>query len=118
MKNELNIIVMGPAGTGKSYMINVLNKQFKITLTSSTGPSACNIDGCTTDNLLHLHGNKINLLDYNKKKLRNRFKKIMIFKLLYLLLLMKFLCLMVKKIRSDHYKKVNSLINLERRILI
>ena len=58
MKNELNIIVMGPAGTGKSYMINEINKQFKIILTSSTGTSACNIYGCTTDNLLHLHGKK------------------------------------------------------------
>jgi ATP-dependent DNA helicase PIF1 len=42
-----NLFITGGAGTGKSYTLNQLRKQYKIAVTSTTGISAMNVNGQT-----------------------------------------------------------------------
>lgn len=47
IKNGENIFITGSAGTGKSFILNKLKKEFKIEVTSTTGMAAVNIGGQT-----------------------------------------------------------------------
>lgn len=48
IKNHQNIFITGHAGTGKSYILNMIKKQFpKLVITSTTGIAAVNIKGQT-----------------------------------------------------------------------
>lgn len=42
-----NVFITGYAGTGKSYILNMLKKMFKIEVTSTTGLAAVNVQGQT-----------------------------------------------------------------------
>lgn len=42
-----NILITGPAGTGKTYLLNYLLKTFNIDTTATTGVAAVNVDGMT-----------------------------------------------------------------------
>ncbi len=47
IKNGENIFITGSAGTGKSFLLNRLKKEFNIEVTSTTGLAAVNIGGQT-----------------------------------------------------------------------
>ena len=48
IKNYQNIFITGHAGTGKSYILNMIKKQVpKLVITSTTGIAAVNIKGQT-----------------------------------------------------------------------
>ena len=65
MNKKLNIIINGPAGVGKTFMINKLNEQFKMIMTASTGTAAVSFGGFTIDCLLMLHQHRCNMVYYD-----------------------------------------------------
>ena len=63
-KEPLLLIIIGVAGTGKSYLINAIRNllQYSCAVTATTGKASYNINGCTIHSLLKLpvrsRGNK------------------------------------------------------------
>ena len=66
ISKNLNLVLLGGGGVGKSFMIKKLKEKFKIISTASTGTASVNIDGCTIDSLFKLNQNKKTLLSYDE----------------------------------------------------
>ena len=47
VRDNYNVFITGPAGTGKSYLINYLNEEFDVDVTASTGIASTHIGGQT-----------------------------------------------------------------------
>lgn len=47
LRNKQNIFITGGGGVGKSYLLNQLTQEFDITVTSTTGIAALNVNGQT-----------------------------------------------------------------------
>lgn len=74
-----NVLVTGPAGTGKSYLLNTIKDYLKdsLTIVSTTGISAINVGGLTLHSFLGLRANLKSLeetidiaLSISKKKIK------------------------------------------------
>ena len=80
-KDQLLLIVVGVAGTGKSYLINAIRNLLgtSCAVTATTGKAAFNINGCTIHSLLKLpigsRGNKA-LTGESLVRLQNNLKGI------------------------------------------